>query len=295
MSLAQNKILLIGSKGFIGSRILARLNLTSFLVSTESYDFSNEKQDLDLFNPSTFEQRLRKDSIDTVICTAWTTTPGEFWTSPLNSQYRSATLRFAEACFKYGVSHFIGFGTMSEYGEKVGACDASVTIANPKSIYGKEKLLTGQQLTELSNAYKKRSTWLRIFQAYGRNEKVQRFLPSLLLSIKQAKSIEVYTPHDTLDWINVEDIADIVVNRVIYRSTPPIFDVGSGEILSVRQVTELAYSVVGLAHNSVTFKSQNEKDAKRLYINPDGFLASSGWQPSVKLAHFIRDSLQKVN
>lgn len=288
------KVLLIGSKGFLGSKILRKLRGEDFLVATENHDYSGKRQHLNIFYPATFKQILANEFIHTVICTAWVTTPGKFWTSPLNSEYRKATLRFAELSYELGVRHFIGFGTMSEYGESVGFCDANFTVANPGNIYGKEKLVTGQRLTELSSRYSRRSTWLRIFQAYGENEKAERFLPSLLNSIKQKTPIQIATPHDTLDWINVDDIADVVVDFAMPDTSPPIIDVGSGETLSVREVTELAYCVAGLKLKQEIFGNQDETNARRLHVSPTSYLPKSGWKARIKLEDFMYKQLSRV-
>lgn len=282
------KILLVGAGGFIGSQIALNLIEDGHDLVSDKDRFNVKRERIDVLVPESYLDILTSLKPEVVISTAWETTPGEFWNSPRNQEYAEANSEFAQKCFQLGVKHFIGLGTMSEYGESVGACDASITEPKPLNVYGESKLIAGIELTKLAEKYSKRSTWLRIFQAYGLNEKSQRFLPSLLRSFKQNQQVNLKTPLDTLDWINVKDIARII-GTLIYTQSPPIVDVGSGETRTVLDVARIALDRSGADDDLIQVNSQNLMTKRSLYLAESVFLNELNWKPIHTLKSYIDD------
>ena len=83
---------------------------------------------------------------------AWNVTPGQYWTSPENHAWRTATAALARAFYDAGGRRFVGAGTCAEYDWSGGLCDELTTPLEPATLYGEAKLGAWQEIAEAARA-----------------------------------------------------------------------------------------------------------------------------------------------
>lgn len=208
------KIAILGAQGFLGLPISIAFQAKGWevvaLSRTESEGKFREEILVNLFDEETLKKALTIARPDVVLSTAWDTEHGKFWTNASNPNYKDATLRFAKLSFEAGVETFIGLGTLSEYGTSPGFCNAEVSPLVSNDIYSKSKIETGLELKEIGEKYGVRTHWARVFQAFGPNEKPERFIPGLIKNLSDGKPFSIRTPNYEMDWIHTSDIASAV-------------------------------------------------------------------------------------
>lgn len=241
----------------------------------------------DLFDEKSLSNALGDAVPDVVISTAWDTTPGEFWTSEANLDYRDATLAFARLCFEKGVKTFVGLGTMSEYGISPGVCNAESTKVDPVDIYSKSKIETGMRLLDIGREYGRQTNWLRIFQAFGPNEKSERFIPGLISSLQNKKIFPIKTPNYEMDWIHTFDIASATVYSVEHALSH-FLDVGTGVARTVKDVSELICRELNLDESLLDYSGQIVGHARKIVMDNNSQLFQKGWKPAASLESRIR-------
>jgi nucleoside-diphosphate-sugar epimerase len=285
------KIAILGAYGFLGKPIISELKARDFEVVTFSRSdknfSSNSNFKVDLFDIDTLRIALLNSRPDVVISTAWDTEHGKFWTSELNSKYKNATLNFAEICFELGATAFLGLGSMSEYGANPGACDALKTPLVPVDLYSKAKIETGVELELIGKAFNRKTNWLRVFQAFGQNEKPERFIPGLISTLKQGKPFSIRTPNYVMDWIHASDIASAVL-FTLENNLNHFVDVGTGIPTSVKSFSELVCSELDLEPGLLDFSSQLPGHQKKAVVDSSAELLSLGWAPAESLKSRVR-------
>lgn len=270
-------IAVVGATGFIGSEICRLFSQSGWRVLEFSRNHANQALRLDLRNKESFNRILSEGTPDVVLTTAWETSHGDFWTSSRNLEYSDATLAFAEFCMQRKVKKFVALGSMSEYGfSNRGGFSSSYTHESADT-YSIQKRRTHEGLQALSELYEVPFQWLRIFQAFGKNEKKDRLLPSMITSLRNSEVFQIQTPRNVLDWIHVEEIANAVL-WTICEIKHSVIDIGTSKPHSVKNIAELICHIHKLDSNLIQFKIQDEKTVKDLVVSTSSPLFVSGWK-----------------
>ena len=288
------RVVVLGAKGFLGAPIVNTLRRNGFEVITFS---SNVQTDIrgvsyrvNLFNRSSLKNALLDSKPDVVISTAWVTEHGKFWTSELNTQYKDATLEFAKLSFDLGADSFLGIGSMSEYGNNPGRCDSRITPLVATDVYSNAKIETGLELLKLGNSYSKKTNWLRVFQAFGPNEKPERFIPGLISTLQDGKQFSIRTPNFEMDWTHTSDIAS-VVNFSISNELDHFVDVGTGHGTTVRNLSEMICLELSLDPELLDYSGEIPGLEKRAIASLESQIFAAGWRPDESLRDRIKSLL----
>jgi len=285
------KIAILGAGGFLGAPIAKHFTQMGWEVVSfsrrKSPKFIYEVVYADLFKVETLRDAITIARPDVVLSTAWDTEHGKFWTNESNIAYRDATLSFAKLCFELDVQTFIGLGTMSEYGRSPGLCDSETSALLPVDLYSKSKIETGLGLWELGEEYGKKTHWVRIFQAFGQNEKMERFVPSLISKLSKGEKFSILTPNYKMDWIHSEDAASAIYFAVENKLNHFV-DIGTGVGTSVKEFSEIICAEIGLDQSLLDFSQEIPGHEKVVVADLRTQLLSLGWSPTGELRDRIR-------
>jgi nucleoside-diphosphate-sugar epimerase len=285
------KIAILGTSGFLGSPIAEAFELAGWEVvsfsRTESASSTRQGFLADLFEEDSLDRALFLSQPNVVLSTAWDTEHGKFWTNESNIDYRNATLRFAELSFQAGVETFIGLGTMSEYGTSPGYCNAVVTPLISNDIYSKSKIETGLELEKIGERLGGKTHWARVFQAFGPNEKSERFVPGLITKLQNETNFSIRTPNFEMDWIHTADVASAIF-FMLENSMNHFVDIGTGVGTTVKELSELICEEFGLNANLLDYSGQILGHKKKAVVHKDSQLLSLGWRPAESLRSRIK-------
>ena len=284
-------VAILGAHGFLGAQIVNMFEARGWEVIALSHakKMGSFRQEIlaELFDECSLRLALSQTKPNLVLSTAWDTEHGKFWTSESNLAYRDATLRFAELSFQAGVETFIGLGTMSEYGASPGFCDASVSALIENDIYSKSKIETGIELKKIGEKFGCQTYWARIFQAFGPNEKSERFVPGLITNLRKGDKFSIRTPNYEMDWIHTADVASAIV-FMIENGLNHFVDIGTGVGTTVKELSELICEEFDLDPNLLDFSGQIPGHEKKAVVDRQTQLLSLGWQPTESLRNRIR-------
>jgi len=285
------KIAILGASGFLGSQIASAFESKDWEVVSfsrrQKHDAHREEFLVDLFDESTLRLALSQTKPDVVLSTAWDTEHGKFWTNESNPAYRDATLRFAELSFEVGTETFFGLGTMSEYGSSPGNCNAEKSPLVESDIYSKSKIETGLGLKKIGERFSRRTNWARVFQAFGPNEKYERFIPGLITNLRDHKPFSIRTPNFEMDWIHSSEVASAIVFTVENKLNHFV-DIGTGIGTTVRDLSEMICQELDLDRSLLDYSMEIPGHEKRVVVDSNSQLLSLGWQPAESLRNRIR-------
>lgn len=280
------RVAILGAHGFLGAPIAAAFSQNGYDVvsfsRTEKKDSLFREYQVDIFNSESLKLALIETKPNIVISTAWDTEHGKFWTNESNSRYRDSTLKFAELSFENGVESFLGLGTMSEYGTNPGICNAENSPLISSDIYSTSKIETGMELRLIGERFGLKTNWLRVFQAFGPNEKAQRFIPGLISTLRQKENFAIRTPNYEMDWIHTSDIATATL-FVLENKLDHFVDVGTGIGTTVKDLSELVCAELELDFGLLDYSNQTPGHERKVIVDQNALLFSSGWRPAESL------------
>ena len=101
--------------------------------------------------------------------------------------------------------------------------------------------------------------WLRLFYVYGKKQRDKALIPYLIKKLKSNENIELNEPYAARDFINVEDVSQIII-KCLNTNRHGIFNVGTGVVYS-------PLSIIKLICKKIKSKSKISYDKKKLKTN----------------------------
>ena len=287
-----DKILLIGSSGFIGKTLFNTFKKNDYQVfgiGKEVINYKKKYYKIDFFQPRSYIDLIEKLKPNIVISTVWNTKLN-FWDSNMNEKYYKAHAQLFKICYDNGVRNIIGFGSAAEYGTYNLECNASKSQVSFANDYGYYKYMTGNNLENLAENYKQNFIWLRIFQVYGKGERSHRLITTTIQNIMESKTIQINNPNKILDWIHVEDVADAIMLLINKKEAKGIFDIGSAVGTSVKSIVEFIEKRVANNRAKIIYeKRDSEPDG--LDCSKEKELFKLNWKPKIFLESGIANML----
>lgn len=217
--------------------------------------------------------------------------PGEYWQGNV-----TASLALLDAMKDAGVSNLVFSSTAATYGEPDQVPITEDMPTRPTNTYGATKLAIDHAISSYAVAHGLAATSLRYFNvagAYGtvgENREVETHLIPLVLQVAlgHRADIKIFgddwpTPDGTCvrDYIHVADLADahLLALATNIPGAHRIFNLGSGEGFSVREVIDVCRDVTG--HEIPEHVAPRRAgDPAVLVASSERAVAELGWTPT---------------
>ncbi len=216
--------------------------------------------------------------------------PGKFFRNNFAN-----SLHLMETAIKVGVKKLVFSSTAAVYRSSETPLTEDSPLG-PTNVYGHTKLMTEQALEWYRVIHGLRFAALRYFNACGalpgRGEAHQpesHLIPRVLqIALGQAESAQIYgidypTPDGTCirDYIHIADLvsAHLLALDALETNDKLIYNVGSGNGFSVREVIETARQVTGQTI-PVVESPRRPGDSARLVASPQRIIRELGWKPT---------------
>jgi UDP-glucose 4-epimerase len=313
---AENKILVTGGAGYIGShvvRLLTGAGRAVVVLDNLSTGFADAVLGAELVvgdtgNRELVDEVLRKHAVDTVMHFAAHTIVPESVSDPLKyyGNNTCSTRNLLECCSRAGVEHFIFSSTAAVYGIPEGTYCTEDSPLAPINPYGTSKLMSEMMLRDLGAANGLRHVILRYFNVAGSDPdgRIGQSTAKATLLIKVAAEVAVGkrerlyvfgtdypTPDGTgvRDYIHVDDLADAHIRALDYLGNggeSVTLNCGYGHGYSVREVIDAVNRVNGRPIN-VQEEPRRPGDPPALVARADKARAVLGWKPRYDDLDFI--------
>jgi nucleoside-diphosphate-sugar epimerase len=246
------RVLVTGGSGFIGSRTLEPLRRTGFEVHSFGRSAPAEATTHhtgDLFDRARVRALLERVAPTHILHCAWEVTHGTFWHDPRNLDWVAATLDLARAAAAHGVKRFVGLGTCAEYDWSDGgpAPRKEHDALAPRELYGVAKDCTQRLLARFFDATDCSFAWARMFHLFGAGEHPARFVPSLVIALREGREARCRHGQLTRDFIAVEDAGAAIAAIVAAPASGPV-NVASGSSLTLAELAGVIGGQLNGAH-----------------------------------------------
>lgn len=237
------RVLLTGATGFVGSQVLASLSARGSAVTVVL------RPDQPL--PTGAEAAIRSPNalseeaewwqaacadISVLIHCAWYVTPGEYLTSPLNTECLIGTLALGQGALAAGVPRVVGIGTCFEYDLSARILSVDTALA-PDTPYASAKAAAFHGLTGLFAGSATRFSWARLFYLYGDGEKPGRLVSYLRSQLEAGEPAELTHGKQIRDFLDVSEAGRQIVDLALSNHTGAA-NICSGVPTTTRQLAE---------------------------------------------------------
>lgn len=165
----------------------------------------------------------------------------------------------------------------------------------PMDIYGRTKLV-GEDLLEYFHAQTDiPSTSVRLFNVYGPNETNPHLIPAILEQLEDGnRSIELGNLSPSRDFIYVGDVADgFVTLATEVTEGYNVYNVGTGEAYTVREVAEKVGEALGEELDISQAEDRvRESDRPHLRADISRIEAETNWRPETDFVDGLRSLLE---
>ncbi len=257
------KILITGAFGFIGSHLLTEFKNSKIDFYTFSRSYKNSKTHFsgDFLATKVFDNILNEVKPEIIIHLAWETNPGKFYEDKTNLKWSDATIDLINKFYHRGGKKFIFSSTCDEYGlERIEENIDELKQCIPKTLYGKSKNLVTNYLEK---NFKEKSVILRNFFVCGPGENKVKLLSSIISDANSNKLIKLKRPFDLIDFIDVRDVAKIIL-KFVEDDSYGIYNLGSSMINSPLSLAKKIIKIKGMSDKNLLTASFKKEDRRRI-------------------------------
>jgi nucleoside-diphosphate-sugar epimerase len=293
---SRNKVVVTGSKGFIGQCLISRL----LEMNYEIYAFSNSNKNIDNsrlkeFNVDLNQQfkvakLIEKIQPDIIIHLAYDWNTDELTQNFNPSIYGNInmTLNLLNSCSAINkIPKFIHIGSCEEYG--VSKIPFVETLPpNPISNYGRNKFFISEKIKEYSNKKQINGITLRPSVVYGNDQKMNMLIPYTISNLLNHKPVKIFFGDDTRDFIHVRDIVNAIM---LAMQSDLLFaggtiNIASGESIIIKDLLKLILDYINpnLEHLVMFEPTRNDgTHIKNYFVNIEKANQILQWRPEIDL------------
>lgn len=297
------RLVITGASGFLGKNLIKHVssNDVDFVrlldLSTQEIqsdlEFEFDSHSIDLAN-SELDELISEG--DTVIHLAWRSNPavtGADIQAELDLNWQP-TKNLIDICARKGAKLIFISSGGTVYGKSVYSPMDEEHETNPISAYGQVKLKVEEEILKQHKESGLKYLILRPSNLYGPGFSIDKGLGVIghwVRMIKEEKSLLIVGDGEQVrDYIHVDDLCNAIMSCLNVDNE--IFNIGTGEGVSLNQLKEIFEEVVGRQINS-EFLDSRTFDVLDNTLSIDKIQKTTGWNPSISLQDGIKNLLSE--
>ena len=260
------KCAVLGAGGFIGTNlclVLGRLGFQVTAIGRRSHAWSPEILGLDWVEADFVDAATIADAIsghEIVFHLLGGSVPGQSNDDPVSDVMASLvpSLQLIQACSAQRIRRLVfvsSGGTV--YGPTGPGMVAETAATNPITAYGINKLAVEKYLGLFRHLHGLDAIVLRLANPYGpyqHRRRAQGLVGTLLAKALAGERIEIWGDGSVVrDYIHIDDVISALVSTIDYRGRQHVFNIGSGQGRTVRDVVADVCAITLTSLNRVTY------------------------------------------
>ena len=295
-------ILIFGSNGLVGSSLVRKFQLQHKEINL----ITSTRDDTDLFSLEQTKKKINDSKPDIVIIAA----------AKVGGMYANNTQRFNFIIDNLKISMNV-FESLVEYNDtkiiNIGSsCIYPLSADNPinenslmsgkleptNSPYSMAKLSSLEISRTMRDQFGHKMLNLMPTKLYGPNDKFEEFnshvIPGLIFKmhrakINKSKEVEIWGSGKPLrEFMHVDDLSSAIEFLIRNDISNDILNVGSNEVVSIKELSKLIQKVIGFKGNLVFNQEYPDGNPKKLLDSTQ--INNLGWKSSISLEDGISNT-----
>ena len=188
---------------------------------------------------------------------------------------------------------FIQFGSGGEYGKMRSPHKENIKKKNLTNYY-KAKLLATLHLMRLYQKERFPSVILRLYQAYGEHQDVNRLIPIVIKSCLKNKKFACTDGSQIRDFIHIDDVVAAIFKTIQKNKliAGKIFNIGSGQPRKVKDIINIIQKHIGQGKplfGKIKLRKDEQKSTFPSIKKANKILR---WQPKIKFSKGIISTIR---
>ena len=193
---------------------------------------------------------------------------------------------------KKNLTTFVQMGSGGEYGRRKSPHDEKI-FSNPKSIYGKSKFLATKYLLALHRRKNFPVTILRLYQAYGPKQDINRLIPIAIDSCFKNKKFPCSNGKQYRDFVHVDDLVKSIFKCFKNKkSEGQIINIGTGKPKKIKNVINLIKNKIKSGHPQFGKIKLRPEEALKVYPKISKAKKILGWSPKIKFKNGLFSTIK---
>lgn len=294
------KVVITGATGFIGNAVLKNLsddkdNEIWVVVRPDSMNLSklpNKRnihvEYLRLEDISKLKEKV--NSIDVFIHCAWDGVRGIKRNSmDIQDENYKCGMNILRLLPLLDCKKFIGLGSQAEYGVMNGEIGEEYPC-NPTTEYGKAKLKLCMDGMQFCKEHNISFVWLRVFSVYGIDDFEDSLIMTCISKMKKNEPIELTSCEQEWDYININDVVELIRKIAEEYDGTDVFNVASGRHMQLKCFIETMRTYLGskceLRYGAISYPNNQVVSFMPSIILIEDKLK---WKPRVSFENGIKD------
>ncbi len=288
------KILIIGSKGFIGRHCINYFTTKGFeIIGCDIIQEYNSKNYyvIDSSN-SDFKDLFKIYNFDICINASGAADVANSVTNPCRdfSFNTINVFKILDAIYNYQPEcKFINISSAAVYGNPQNLPINEGHEINPISPYGYHKAMAENICKEFHLLYNIKITSIRIFSAYGEGLKKQLFW-DLFNKNKLSNSIEIFgSGYESRDFIYINDVMtaiDLIIKNDKFDNS--VYNIANGEEIKINKAVEIFFSIFD-SKTRYTFNNKSINGYPTNWVADITKLKAIGYKTNFTLEHGLKN------
>lgn len=294
------KVWITGSRGFIGSHLVAELNDSyeiTCITNTKIEDNNKKLTYVDFDNEIEISKAVECLGLpDVFIHVGW----GDM-TNPHSDLHIQDNVEqsknLIKTLYKKGLEKFVFLGSMNEYGDRLGLLYEEMGPVGDITNYAKGKIEVAKFGFEKAKEMNKKFIHIRLFYTYGPIQKEKTLIHDLYEGHKNNTPIDLSPCEQYRDYIHISDVVKgIKLLCNVDESTT--VNLGSGKSIQLRQFVSLFWKILGGNPEKLCFGKKpirKEQPQPNCFASLEKLEKLTGWKPSLHIEEGIKMTIKEYD
>ena len=301
-SYKNNRILILGGTGFIGSHIVKKalflgFNVTVICKNERSLSQAIKNVDyllVDISQEDKVTQLLQNKSFHYIINLSGYVNHVDIFSGGDNvfDVHFSGIKNLIYALNLNNLKNFIQIGSSDEYGNN-SAPQFEGQRESPFSPYSFAKVASTHFLQTLFKLENFPAVILRPFLVYGPGQDEKRFIPQIIKGCLNDKKFPTSKGEQLRDFCFIDDFVSAVFLALENKNVQgEVINISSGKPISIRKVTELIVNMIGSGRPQFGHFDYRQGESMSLYAEIEKANDLLDWKPIVKIEKGIAETIK---
>ena len=211
-----------------------------------------------------------------------------------NSHYVGCK-NLVEIFLKFTPQSFVQMGSSLEYGKSKSPQKETINC-QPLSTYGRAKFLASKYLLSMYKEYNFPVTILRLYQAYGNKQDINRFIPIVINSCLKRNDFPCSKGDQLRDFVHIDDVVQAIFKSFRNRkSRGEIINIGSGRGIKIKNIIQLIRRITNGGKPQFGKIKLRSEEALKVYPSIKKAKKYLNWKPQILFRQGIKSVIKSYD